>query len=108
MLFCFIATIETGFDNHELRFPFAQFLRQHHAQAAIAANDDMSIEVLDLLVHARRSKNLLQLVVRDELDERAGQIDHPGTADHDQDHRDCPQRRRVDRPNFAEADGEDR
>ena len=108
MFLRFLAAVHIGLKDDEFGFSLFQLLRQHLAQPTVAADDDMFVEVFDLLVHPRCSKNFLQLVVCYELHERAGQVNHAGTADYDQNDRNRAQRDRVDRPHLFEADGEHR
>ena len=57
----------------------------------------MVLELFDLLVHAAIPEHLLELGKGNELDQRAGEVNHCGTAEHNQGNCDG-----------AEADGENR
>ncbi len=91
-------------DDHEVGLSRLKLARQHLADAAVAANDDVIGEVLDFLLHAAGPKKLLELAGGDELNERAGQEDHARAAGDDQRDGDGAQFRGVDRPHFVVAD----
>ena len=69
--------------DHERGAAGLQALRQHHADTAEAADDHMVAQSIDLLVHAFGSEELVELIEGDELHQAAGEVDHPGAAEHD-------------------------
>src|SRR6202041_3593804 len=87
--------------NHESRSASVQIARQRRAEAAETANDDMIVELAELRVHGADTKNLIELIERDELHQSAGDKDHAGAAKHDRDDGDTSQQRGRDRLNLA-------
>ncbi len=96
------------FENDEPGAARAQRLRERRAEAAEAADDDVPLELVDLIVHALEPHDLVDLAEGDELHQRAGEEDDAGAAEHDQRDGDDVQRRRVDRADFAETHRVDR
>ena len=61
----------------------------------------------DLALHAVDPENVAYLVVREDLDEGAGEEDHAGAAEHYRGHGKAAQPGGVERVDFAVADRED-
>ena len=57
---------------------------QESSDAAESADDHVASQVVDLFFHTLEPKKILQLGCGDELHDSAGQIEHAGTAQHDQ------------------------
>ncbi len=95
-------------DDDETGAAGLQFMTQHLSDPAEAADDDVIGELVDVLLHAARSQNLLNLAGGDQLEHAAGQEDHARAADDDQSLGNGAKSRRVDRMNLAIADGIDR
>jgi len=71
---------------------------------AKAADDGVVGQAFDLALHAVNPEKAAQLVMGENLDQRAGQHDHPGTAEDDGGDGKSAQERGVDRVDLAIAD----
>ncbi len=95
-------------DDDEIALRGLEFATEHLANPAEAANDHMIGKLVDVLLHAAAPENLLELAGGDQLEQAAGEKDHPRAARNDQRDRNGAQNRRIDRDDLAIADRIDR